>query len=49
MMCIVGNHNTFFRYTPYVPWGIWLVKSVFMNMHEAGETNLPMNSIVTMK
>ena len=26
---IVGNLGTFFRYTPYVPWAIWLAKSRF--------------------
>jgi len=26
---IVGNHSTFFRYTPYVPWTIWLAKFHF--------------------
>jgi len=47
---IVGTQTTLFRYTPYIPWGISLAKSLFMNMHEAGETNLlPMKSHVTIK
>jgi len=26
---IVGPHSTLFRYTPYIPWEIWLPKSRF--------------------
>ena len=26
---IVGTHSTLFRYTPYIPWEIWLAKSRF--------------------
>jgi len=47
---IVGNHSTFFRYTSYVPWAIWLANLVFINIREAGETNpFPMKSHVTIK
>ena len=47
---IVGTHCTLFRYTPYIPWEIWLAKSRF-HEYASGrvDKSFPMKLHVTIK
>ena len=44
-MSIVGTHSTLFRYTPYIPWDIWLAKSRFYEYARGSQDQSSPNKI----